>query len=194
MIDFEEYIKSVAGGQQIVELRNGMETARVIRVGDWVYKLRCHNIDVERVELHNKCFGDTTGYEILGEAQSCGNTGVLLKQPYIDIIPNSNVSGQRLLTMDLLVKHGRVLAVKDELWADGILFDNLGFGNVGVNMVTGNYAVVDCLISKWSEKNVRDLWGRNRFVVNEFTMQLVGAGGGEEGVWIVWRGWWNDSD
>ena len=74
--------------------------------------------------------------------------------------------------MDLLVKHGRVLAVKDEMWADGILFDNLGFGNVGVNRVAGNYAVVDCLISKWSEKNVRDLWGRNRFVVNEFTMQM----------------------
>lgn len=57
MIDFDEYIESVAVGQAIKELRHGMETAKVIRVGDWVYKLRCPNIDVERIKLHKNTKG-----------------------------------------------------------------------------------------------------------------------------------------
>lgn len=168
MIDLDGYIESVADGQSIEELRHGMETAKVIRVGDWIYKLRCSNIDVARIELHNKYFGDTTGYEILDDAEWHGITGMLLRQPYIDIVPNSNAEGQRLLAEDLLGKYGRVLVTEDEMWADGTLFDNLGYDNVGINRLNGNYAVVDCLVSKWAEDDVRDLWGKCEYRIMEY--------------------------
>ena len=80
MIDLDGYIESVADGQPIEELRHGMETAKVIRVGDWIYKLCCSNIDVARIELHNKYFGDTTGYEILDDAEWHGITGMLYQR------------------------------------------------------------------------------------------------------------------
>ena len=168
MIDFDGYIESVADGQPIVELRHGMETAKVIRVGSWVYKLRSSNIDVARIELHNKYFGNTTGYEILGDVECHGVEGLLLRQPYIDIVHNSNAEGQRLLAKDLLSKYGRVLVAEDEMWADGTLFDNLGYDNVGVNSFNGNYAVVDCLVSKWSEDDVRDLWRKCEYRIREY--------------------------
>ena len=168
MIDFDRYIESVANGLLIVELQHGMETAKVVRVGDWVYKLRCSGIDVERIELHNKYFGDITGYEILGNAQWHDIAGLLMRQPYIDIVPNSNAEGQRLLAEDLLSKYGRVLVAEDEMWADGTLFDNLGYDNVGVNSFNGKYAVVDCLASKWSEYNVRDLWNKCEYRIKEY--------------------------
>ena len=53
VIDFDEYIKLIAGGQQPVELQHGMESAKVVRVGEWVYKLRCQNAYEERLMLHN---------------------------------------------------------------------------------------------------------------------------------------------
>ena len=167
MLDFDGYIESVADGHSIVELRHGMETTKVVRVGDWIYKLRCTNMDVARIELHNKYFGDTTGYEILGDVECHGIIGLLLRQPYIDIVPNSNAEGQRLLADDLLVKYGRVLVAEDEMWADGTLFDNLGYDNVGINRLCGNYAVVDCLVSKWSENDVRNLWQKCEYRITE---------------------------
>lgn len=174
MIDFDEYIKSVAGGQPIKEFRGGMESARVVRIGEWVYKLRWQNAYEERLKLHNKYFGGSTGYEILGWAESNDHSGLLLKQPFIDLIPNSNAKGQKLLAEDLLGKYGRVLVVDDEMWADGTLFDNLGHDNVGVNKSNGNYAVVDCLISKLSEEDVRDLWIGCDYTIKELSMKQCG--------------------
>lgn len=167
MIDFDEYIESRAYGDPAIVLPHGRESAKVIRVREWVYKLRCINISQERFALHNKYFGDSTGYEILGCAQSCDVKGVLLKQPYIDMVPQSNDSGQKLMAEDFLNKYGRVLVVKDEMWCNGCLFDNLNDGNVGVNSQNGKYAVVDCLIGEICEKSVKDMWDRCGYSIKE---------------------------
>ena len=167
MINFDEYIVCCAGDKSVIELRHGIESARVVRVGEWVYKLRCKNISEEYIELHNKYFGNSTGYEMLGWAQSDDVKGVLLKQPYIDMIPESNARGQKLMANDLLNKYGRVLVVEDEMWCNGYLFDNLNGGNVGVNRQNEKYAVVDCLIRERSEKSVRDLWDGCGYSIRE---------------------------
>ena len=107
----------------------------------------------------------------MGWSASYGVTGLLLKQPYIDMISNSNADGQKLLAEDLMRRYGRVLVVEDEMWADGTLFDNLGHDNVGVNKSNGNYAVVDCLVSKWSENDVRGFWCKCEYSIKEFSVK-----------------------
>lgn len=157
-MDFDQCIVRVANGVEIIELAPGIETLKVVRVGEWVYKFRIRNIDRCRLQLHQALFGDKSGYAIIGEGECAGESGLILKQPYIEMLQGSKEEAQRQLVAELIGKFGKVLMANDEMWSGGYWLDDLKSGNIGIDATSRKYAVIDCLISKSGEAYVKQFW------------------------------------
>lgn len=108
------------------DLEHGIETLRVYRRGPWVYKVRTSNLDI--IPLHNRFFGDLTPYSIVKRQQD----GVLIRQPYIQLVPNSSQCARERLFEEFWEKFGDAIRTDYEIWAAGYLFDDLK----DVNIVT----------------------------------------------------------
>jgi len=166
MVDIAD-IQKFVDAPGTIPFPHGAETLRVFRRGDWVYKIRHQNLERENIEWHNEFFGDTTPYEIIGDAVFEGWYALVLRQPYVDLVPRSDKMARAQLIARLCQNHTVVLSAKTEVWADGWHFDNLDEPNVGIDIRSGKFAVVDCLIRKRSENFVRDLWRGCNFEIIE---------------------------
>lgn len=153
-----DLIAKYASQAHDAEFRPGAETLKVFRIGEWVYKIRHANLDYANFEWHNDFFGDMTPYKVLAEGVYKGYEVLLLRQPYVKIVPDSNAEARRQLGRFLCSRFGTVLEADAEMWGDGWHFDNLGGANVGVDSRTGEFVVVDCLIRRRGESEVVGIW------------------------------------
>lgn len=136
----------------VVEFQHGVETSRVYRRGRWIYKERRSNFEI--IELHNRFFGELTKYTVLTREEGCWH----IRQPYIEFVLNSGELARQLLFEKFVERFGDAIRTEAEIWAGGFLFDDLKDPNIGIDMVTGQPAVIDCLIRRWSKEDVIDLW------------------------------------
>ena len=135
--------------------KHGMETIHVYRDGDSVYKYRrpetVRGSELEKVRRHNELFGDRTKYEVVGVAEDeNGNPSIVLKQPYVDLMPRSGNFARKQLEADLRRRFGDVEVSRDgmEMRAGGWVIDDLKDVNIGIDSKTGRYAVVDALVRR----------------------------------------------
>ena len=133
---------------------SGMESLAVVRDGDSVYKYRDEKAGIENAYLnaarHNEMFGDRTPYEIVDYAEGRDGNIVVLKQPYIDLMPNSGSIARKQLEADLRRRFGDVEVSRNgiEMRAGGWVIDDLKDANIGIDRKTGRYAVVDALVRR----------------------------------------------
>lgn len=146
------------------------ESISVIRCGENVWKFRrltdlCKG-KLQQIFSHNRFFGERTLYSIAGwairedlEHRQC-ETLIVLQQPFINFSPDSGAKGRELLQKDLEHLFGPV--EKQEEDGDWYIarvrlhLDDLKKGNIGIDKMSGQYAVVDCLIYENSDRpNIR---------------------------------------
>lgn len=133
---------------------SGMESLAVVRDGDSVYKYRDEKAGIENAYLnaarHNEMFGDRTPYEIVDYAEGRDGNIVVLKQPYIDLMPKSGSIARKQLEADLRRRFGDVEVSRNgiEMRAGGWVIDDLKDANIGIDRKTGRYAVVDALVRR----------------------------------------------
>ena len=133
---------------------SGMESLAVVRDGDSVYKYRDEKAGIENAYFnaarHNEMFGDMTPYEIVDYAEGGDGNIVVLKQPYIDLIPKSGRIARKQLEADLRRRFGDVEVSRNglEMRAGGWVIDDLKDENIGIDRKTGRYAVVDAIVRR----------------------------------------------
>lgn len=133
---------------------SGMESLAVVRDGDSVYKYRDEKAGIENAYFnaarHNEMFGDMTPYEIVDYAEGGDGNIVVLKQPYIDLIPKSGRIARKQLEANLRRRFGDVEVSRNglEMRAGGWVIDDLKDENIGIDRKTGRYAVVDAIVRR----------------------------------------------
>ncbi len=134
---------------------------------------------LERLQLHNKFFGNQTPYTI--EGWSKGEESELLlvvSQPYIECEENSFEAAQKQLLMDLLQRFNEVrIFDMSRCYQDWMLLDNgqeysfgdLKAGNVCLNAHTGTYAVIDCIIHNYFQETYHWNCAEHSYTYNKGT-------------------------
>ena len=172
-------------------LGGGSDAAAVLRSKDGKHVLKFYRTNrieetVERIVLHNRLFGNHTGYAPLGFSVATASSldphevYLVLKQPFIVFDPSSGAKARREFVREMKRRFGHVFHCKPapgttsivgandrDFLTDFVLGDNECFiddlkdGNIGIDEITNTYAVVDCIIHKEapfsSEKGLEEL-------------------------------------
>lgn len=139
-----------------------MDVVKVYRPDETsVMKFRRLDADTHwYVDAFNELFGDRTRYEILGE-DVCDGTPVLkLRHPYVEFVECSWKVARRELFYDMKRCFGDAEEhpwMPNELHLPGRFLDDLKETNVGMDICTHHYAVIDCIIHRTESMN-EDLW------------------------------------
>jgi hypothetical protein len=121
---------------------------------------------LEKINLHNELFSQKTKYTPVGLAfeedlsERTASIHLVVKQPFIQFIPNSYHQAMRLFMQDMTNRYGTICGCTNYFepdlgkalcqdWIIGNNFrkiDDLKHANIGIDIRIGVYAVIDCII------------------------------------------------
>lgn len=163
----------------------GYDALRVYRPDeDFVIKLRRWTPAARwYVEAYNELFGDRTPYEILGEEEYRGCPVLKLRQPYVEFGECTWEDARKDLYYTMKARFGDAEEhpwLPNELHLPNWFLDDLKEGNVGIDIRTKKYAVVDCIIHHPSNRDADLLWDidrrqveKDRHEVDELKKQIA---------------------
>lgn len=131
--------------------KTGMHAVLVVRDGTWVYKV-CRSDELpwlcEQVNFHNRFFGDQTAYSFHGIVEIKGAPQLVLRQPYVVMKQGSGHEARTQLLNWLREQFGaaQINEEESEIHSGGWMFDDLKDANIAINIDTGRFVVVDCII------------------------------------------------
>lgn len=160
---------------QMCELEARTNAKTVLRVGAYVYKfyvLGDYEDHKRKIELHNKLFGKRTAYEIIGSVEDTetNTTQLVVRQPFIEFRENSYREAVELLIKDMeqrfecihpcIIEHSlsmiELCPTHCSEWIighDEYKVDDIKAKHCGIDISTGDYAVIDCNIQAQSQGN-----------------------------------------
>lgn len=147
--------------------KHGGDAFKVYRQdADFVIKLRRLNADSYwYVDAFNELFGDRTPYEILGEEEYHGQRALKLRQPYVEFGECTWEDARKELFYAMKSRYGDAEEhpwMPNELHLPTWFLDDLKEANVGIDIRTQKYAVIDCIIHRPSDMNSDLLWDIDR--------------------------------
>ncbi len=138
--------------------KHGMDVLKAYRPDETsVIKLR--RLDaVARwyVDVFNELFGNRTRYEVLGEDVYNGTPVLTLRQPYVEFGEFTWADARKELFYDMQHRFGEAEEhpwMPNELHMTGWFLDDLKDANVGIDVRTRHYAVIDCIIHSTESVN-----------------------------------------
>lgn len=147
--------------------KHGVDALKVYRQDeDYVIKLRRMNADSYwYVDAFNELFGDRTPYEILGEGEYHGHRILKLRQPFVEFCECTWEDARKELFYEMKSRFGDAEEhpwMPNELHLPTWFLDDLKETNIGIDIRTQKYAVIDCIIHRPDEMNSDLLWDIDR--------------------------------
>lgn len=138
--------------------KHGLEVLKVYRPDkNSVIKFRRLDADtLWYVDAFNDLFGERTPYEILGEDIYAGTPVLKLRQPYVEFGEYTWRDARKELFYDMKTRFGDAEEhpwMPNELHLPGWFIDDLKESNIGIDIRTRCYAVVDCIIHRTETVN-----------------------------------------
>jgi len=133
--------------------KHGMDVLKVYRPDETsVIKFRRLDADTRwYVDAFNELFGERTRYEILGEEVWDGTPVLKLRQPYVEFGECTWEDARKELFYEMKRRFGDAEEhpwMPNELHLPGWFLDDLKDANVGIDVQTQHYAVIDCIIHR----------------------------------------------
>ena len=147
--------------------KHGAEALKVYRQ-DENYVIKLRRLDASSrwyVEAYNEIFGDRTPYEILGEEEYHGQPVLMLRQPYVEFGECTWDEARKELFYTMKCRYGDAEEhpwMPNELHLPTWFLDDLKEANVGIDIRTHKYAVIDCIIHRPWEMHPDLLWDIDR--------------------------------
>ena len=147
--------------------KHGLDALKVYRPKeDSVIKFRRLDADTLRyVDAFNCLFGDRTPYEILGEDVYDGTPILKLRQPYVEFGEYTWEDARKELFYEMKRRFGDAEEhpwMPNELHLPGWVIDDLKETNIGIDIRTRRYAVVDCIIHRTQNVDAKLLFDIDR--------------------------------